>query len=298
MSGPSWPPPPGPGEQRPPEGWTPPTTPGSYPPPPPGQYGPPAGPPPGPPGYPGYPGSPPPHPPQPPKNRVWLWVALALVAVLAVGAGLVGLLVASGDSESDASDNTPAATSDTPPSASEPPAEPEETEDPEPSADPEPDIPRGPKFRLPPGAELFEGNRGWQMQTSSDWVKFDVPKFEEAAAWATGDGSTSFGNNINVLVEPKPVITDLPDYVKLDGQNIENLLDAKIVSTDVYRRDGRDYGRVEYTFTTQGIRVHGLQYIAEAGGGGWVIATYSATKATYDDEVRDIEPYLATLSAR
>ena len=91
-----------------------------------------------------------------------------------------------------------------------------------------------------------------RCRRSPDWVKFDVPKFDEDAAWATGDGSTRFGNNINVLVEPKPIITDLPDYVKLDGQNIESLLDAKIVSTDVYRRDGRDYGRVEYTLHDAG----------------------------------------------
>lgn len=242
-------------------------------------------------------------PPPPQRSRTWLWIGLGVAVVLAIGGLLAGVLLLTGNSDSsDDASVTPAVESTSEAPSSEPTETPED--DPEPGDEGSEDESEGsgeslepaPKLPLPQGSDTFNGKSAWTMQTSPDWVEFDIPGLAEEAAWATGDGVGNFGNNINVLTEKPAVTVDLPAYVDLSQQGLERL-GAKIVSDDVYAAKDHDYGRIEYLLKTGKTRAHGVAYVSETPD-GWVIATYSAAPSTFDRESPQVEPYLATVQGR
>jgi hypothetical protein len=212
------------------------------------------------------------------------------VAVLAVGGLLAGLLVAFSDSDDSSTGSSVSEADDPASTAPSGPQDDDAEESDNEAFDPAPDL------HLPAGSETFDGKSGWTMQTSPDWVKFDIPSFEEEAAWATGGGTAGFGNNINVLVEKPSITVDFATYVTLSEQTLDRL-GAKILRTDTFAAKGHDYGRVEYLFTTSGVKTHDVAYVSRASE-GWSVATYSAVPETFASESAKVEPYLATMQAR
>lgn len=165
---------------------------------------------------------------------------------------------------------------------------------PSPSAPADPDTKPAPELKLPDPATEATGDSGWTMQISKKWVEFDIPDFEEEAAWATGKGSDEFNNNVNVLTETPAISVSLPNYVKLSAANLTSDVDAEVVDSQTYDAGGRLYGRVEYKANISGIDVHSVVYIVKIDD-TFILATYTATPKSFAEEAPKVEPYLATL---
>lgn len=156
-------------------------------------------------------------------------------------------------------------------------------------------FPPAPSMTIPATATVFRGASGWQMSVSPRWRKFDIPDVDEEAAWATGGGSATFGNNINVVVEKSFVHVTLPAYLKLSVANLREI-DATVTASEVYAAADHDYGRVQYTGTFDGTALDAVAYLVEIGD-GWVVATFSTPKGALADYAPAVEPFLATLKA-
>jgi hypothetical protein len=156
-------------------------------------------------------------------------------------------------------------------------------------------LPAAPPMIVPEGSVPATGP-GWIMEISPEWPDVRTPpKAKADAAWATGGGTRGFGNNIVVLHESVPASVQLERYLTVSAERLPKLVpSAHVVSRHAYAAPGREYGRIEYTATLDGRRVHNVAYLARIGD-GFVVATYSSLPKLFSVYAPKVEPYLASL---
>jgi len=149
---------------------------------------------------------------------------------------------------------------------------------------------------LPAGTTTFTGKSGWEMEVAKSWKKFDIPGFDEEAAWYIG-GDADPTSNINVLVEKPTIKVTMDRYITLSIAGITRAYpDAIIKSSGIYSDDDREFGRIRYTATISGDKLAVDAYIAQLDE-GWALATFATRPDSFDHDSVLVEPYLATLRA-
>ena len=266
-----------------------------------------------------------PLPPSPDRGLKRLWIGLAAVAAVAIGAFAVKAATGNDDSTAaiptttvnsvDSSISVPSATvAATIPATTTAPATTVETTvapttAPETtiavtavpettiSVDPATTLVVAPPvtFAAPTDGITFTGAAGWTLQISPTWTTFDVPNFQEEIAWATGGGEVGFGSNINVITETPSAELDLQAYLDLNLASLATIAPGQVVSSGLIAMpDGRTLARVEYT-ATFGREIHFVVYMLKSQT-SFVVATFGAPPDRFAAESPLVEPYLATLS--
>ena len=134
------------------------------------------------------------------------------------------------------------------------------------------------------------------MVAASAWTPLDVTGMGIDAAWATGGGTATFTDNVNVLVQEVSGV-GLDDYVTLSEQALRELdPEMQVISFTVEQSaGGQPYGRMEYVADLGSGRLYFLATVVEVPT-GFALATYSAAPEAAPAEVGTVEPYLVTLA--
>ena len=134
------------------------------------------------------------------------------------------------------------------------------------------------------------------MEVAKSWRKFDIPGFDEEAAWFVG-GDAHPTSSVNVLVEKPAITVTMDEYLKLSIAGIKRTYsDATIKSSGIHSADGREFGRIQYSATISGRKLAVDAYVAQLDD-GWALATFGTEPASFKHDSALVEPYLSTLRA-
>jgi hypothetical protein len=145
----------------------------------------------------------------------------------------------------------------------------------------------------------YTNDNGWTMQVPDGWTEIpDASSKGAQAAWYTGQGSSSFGDNVSVQGVPSALdLTTKEFLVQLIGEVTSSYPDATIDDLSVVTTDtGVEYGRIVFTYTTAGVKGQIKTMLTNRKTAAqWLITDFTATIGTFDGELPSVEPYIATL---
>jgi hypothetical protein len=146
----------------------------------------------------------------------------------------------------------------------------------------------------PAGAQTFTDEDGeYSLAVNPGWQQSE---FSGLPIWYTGDGSSDFADNVNVVSENYD--GDLDDYLDLSVENAPKLIeDFELVSSDVETGAfGQELGVMVFNGVAGGADIPLTFYATVAvGNGNAVSATFTAPRAQFETDVQDVIPYMATL---
>jgi hypothetical protein len=226
--------------------------------------------------------------PSPPSNRRALLVALGVLAVILIGA--IAFVLTRGDDDPDVEGaaTTTVAVSTTGAATTGASTIPTTT-----AATTSRPATTAPATTAPlAGTTFTDPTNVYRIRVAPTWS--DATTAGGLQTWATGTGSSTFRDSVNVLIEKLPIDISMDDYLAASVRNAPRSLPSFVeVGRSVTNVNGKVLGQLDFRSSQQIPLRHRAVVVIK--GRNAIVVTYTAQPDRFDIEVANVQPYVTSV---